>query len=244
MIATHHAASAAQIVPAAAFLTSAAPPAAGLLPEDAPARRLEAGDIVFFEDDPADEVFEVTSGVVRLCKLLPDGRRAVLGFRFAGAAFGIGAGEEYGCTAEAVTNVTLRDARRRTLDAAAERSPELRRRLSTVLWRELAAAQANLVALGRVTAGEGVAGFLVALSRRAATPDTVELPMNRLDVADHLGLTIETVSRAMTELRKKGVIALPSPYRVAVLRPAALRALAGEVDAMAEDADGRRRLAA
>lgn len=237
MIATHHAASAAKLVPAAT-------PSTGLLPEDAQTRRFEAGETVFFDDDAADEVFEVEVGVVRLCKLLPDGRRAVLGFRFAGEMFGIGAGREYGCTAEAVTDVTLRAIRRRTFEDAAERSPELRRRLSTVLWRELAAAQAGLLALGRMTAAERVAGFLVAFSRRAGTPDTVELPMNRLDVADHLGLTIETVSRAMTELRKKGVIALPSPYRVQVLNPAALRALAGETDASLDEAHGRRRFAA
>jgi CRP/FNR family transcriptional regulator, anaerobic regulatory protein len=241
MLSTHHAT---KVVPAAAFRTPAAPSSTGLLPEDAQTRRLEAGETVFFDDDAADEVFEVEVGVVRLCRLLPDGRRAVLGFRFAGETFGIGAGREYGCTAETVTPVTLRGTRRRTLEDAAERSPELRRRLSTALWRELAAAQAGLLALGRMTAAERVAGFLVALSRRAGTPDTVELPMNRLDVADHLGLTIETVSRAMTELRKKGVIALPSPYRVQVLNPAALRALAGETDANLDEADGRRRLAA
>jgi len=244
MIATQHAASGANVIPVAAFRTPAAPSSAGLLPESAQTRRMEAGDTAFFEGDRADEVFELASGVVRLCRLLPDGRRAVLGFHFAGETFGLCPGEAYGCTAEAVTAVTLRSCRRRTLEDAAERSPELRRRLSTVLWRELAAAQAGLLALGRMTAAERVAGFLVALSRRAGTPDTVELPMNRLDVADHLGLTIETVSRAMTELRKKGVIALPSPYRVQVLNPAALRALAGETDARLDEADGRRRLAA
>src|SRR4051812_38324877 len=187
MIATHHAASAANVVPAAT-------PSTGLLPEDAQTRRFEAGETVFFEDDRAGEVFEVEVGVVRLCKLLPDGRRAVLGFRFAGETFGIGAGREYGCTAETVTPVTLRATRRRTLEDAAERSPELRRRLSTVLWRELAAAQAGLLALGRMTAAERGAGFLVALSRPAGTPDPGELPMKRPDRPHHPRLTSRTLS--------------------------------------------------
>src|SRR3954464_10503919 len=125
MIATHHAA---KVVPAAT-------PSTGLLPEDAQTRRFEAGETVFFDDDAADEVFEVEVGVVRLCKLLPDGRRAGLGFRFAGETFGIGAGREYSCTAETVTPVTLRGTRRRMLEDAAERSPEL---LGQALWRRVA----------------------------------------------------------------------------------------------------------
>ena len=243
MIATHHTTrTAASVVPLAAFRTPAAPSAAGLLPADAQARRAAAGETVFLDDDPAGEVFEVAAGVVRLCRLLPDGRRAVLGFRFAGEVFGLCPGEAYGCTAEAVTDATLRCSRRRALDAAAERSPELRRRLTAELWRELGAAQAALLALGRKAACERVAGFLVALWRRAGTADGVDLPMGRLDMADHLGLTIETVSRAMTELRKKGVIALPTAYRVAVLKPAALLALAGEADG--DEARSRPRLVA
>src|SRR5689334_9389956 len=108
MIATQHAASGANVIPVASFRAPAAPRSGGLLPEDAQMRRMEAGDTVFFEGDRADGAFELASGVVRLCKLLPDGRRAVLGFRFVGETFGLCPGEAYGCTAEAVTAVTLR----------------------------------------------------------------------------------------------------------------------------------------
>src|SRR5690242_14261893 len=133
----------------------------GLLPEDAPSRRITANGTIFAEGDPASEVHEVVAGVVRLCKLLPDGRRAVLGFRFAGEVFGLSPGGEHGCTAEAVTDARLRSCRRRTIESDAERSPEMRRRLSAVLWRELGEAQANLLVLGRMTARERVASFLV-----------------------------------------------------------------------------------
>ena len=100
---------------------------------------------MFHEGDRADEAFEVASGVVRLCRLLPDGRRAVLGFRFAGETFGLCPGEVYGCTAEAVTAVNLRVARRRALESLPGRSPELRRRLSAVPWQELAARAERVV---------------------------------------------------------------------------------------------------
>ena len=185
----------------------------------------------------------MAAGVVRLCKLLPDGRRAVLGFRLAGEVFGLGPGGEHGCTAEAVTDVRLRSCRGRAVEAAAERSPEVRRRLSAVLWRELGEARASLPVLGRMTARERVAGFLLRLSRRADAADRVELPMGRLDIADHLGLTVETVSRTMTELRRAGVIALPSPNRVVCGRRRCAR-LAGEADGARDEDDARPRLAA
>jgi CRP-like cAMP-binding protein len=220
------------------------PVPSGLLPDGSPPRRVATDGTIFSEGDPVGEVYEVAAGVVRLCKLLPDGRRAVLGFRLAGEVFGLGPGGEHGCTAEAVTDVRLRSCRGRAVEAAAERSPEVRRRLSAVLWRELGEARASLLVLGRMTARERVASFLLRLSRRADAADRVELAMGRLDIADHLGLTVETVSRTVTELRHTGVIALPSPNRVLVLRPAALRALAGEADGTSEEDDARPRLAA
>ena len=142
-------------VPVPALRGASAP--IGLLPDGSPSRRVAADETILAEGDPVGEVYEVAAGVVRLCKLLPDGRRAVLGFRLAGEVFGLGSGGEHGCTAEAVTDVRLRSCRGRAVEAAAERSPEVRRRLSAVLWRELGEARASLLVLGRMTARERVA---------------------------------------------------------------------------------------
>lgn len=205
--------------------------APGVLPATTHLRRFGPEQAVFVEDETAEEVYEVAEGVVRLCKLLPDGRRAVLGFAWPGDLLGLAPGPSHGCTAEAVTVTSLRACARRSLEALADGSAELRRRLAAQLRRELEAAHGRLVQLGRMTARERMASFLVALARRqqdSMVSGRLVLPMSRTDVADHLGLTAETVSRTLTQLKRKGVIALPRPQEVVVLRPAALRALAGE----------------
>jgi CRP/FNR family transcriptional regulator len=194
-------------------------------------RRFNEDETMFLEDDPALDVYEVTEGVVRLCKLLPDGRRAIVGFLYPGELAGLSAGGQYSLTAEAVTPVTVRSCSRRTLDRAADGSPDVQRRLSAFLWRELEAAQSRLVLLGRMSAVERVASFLMTLWLREHGTNSVHLPMSRLDIADYLGLTIETVSRTLSQLRRQGVIALPTPHEVMLLRPAVLRALAGEGEA-------------
>jgi CRP/FNR family transcriptional regulator len=191
-------------------------------------RRFGEDETVFLEDDPADDVYEVTEGVVRLCKLLPDGRRAIVGFLYPGELAGLASGGRYPLTAEAVTPVAVRSCPRRALDRAANCSPDVQRHLSALLWRELEAAQARLVLLGRMSAIERVASFLVTLSRREHGANRLRLPMSRLDIADYIGLTIETVSRTLTQLKRQGIIALPNPHEVILLRPASLCALAGE----------------
>lgn len=205
------------------------------LPTDARPRRLAPGEAAFVEGDPAERVYEVVEGVVRLCRLLPDGRRAIVGFAWPGDLLGLDPGRRHRCTAEAVAASSLRSCPRTALEATAGRSAELRGRIADQVWRDLEAAQARLVQLGRMSALERVASFLLVLARRgrrAGHPAAArfDLPMGRLDLADHLGLTVETVSRAMTRLRRDGLIALPSPQAVVILRPTALAALAGRDD--------------
>jgi CRP/FNR family transcriptional regulator len=203
-------------------------PAFAVLPLAAGPKRFREDETVFLEDDPAEDVYEITEGVVRLCKLLPDGRRAIVGFLYPGELAGLSSGGRYPLTAEAVTPVAARSCARRALDRAANGSPDVQRRLSAILWRELEAAQTRLVLLGRMSAIERVASFLVTLFQRERNTSRLRLPMGRLDIADYLGLTIETVSRTLTQLKRQGIIALPCPQEVVLLRPAALRALAGE----------------
>lgn len=198
-----------------------------VLPEGAPLRRFLANEVIFLDGDAVDALLEVAQGVVRLCKLLADGRRAVLGFRYPGELLETGWARRHGTTAEAVTAVVLRTSRRPWADDTVAGAPELHRRLSALLWAELDAAQANLLLLGRMTATERVAHFLLGLARRARADEPVDLPMSRLDIADHLGLTVETVSRIISRLRRQGLIALQGTSRIRLLRPATLRALAG-----------------
>lgn len=193
-------------------------------------RRFAAGEALFLDDEPAESVYQVSEGVIRLSKMLPDGRRAILRFLYPGDLAGLSFGRHYALTAEAVTPAVVRSWRRRALDRAAEGSADLRHRLSAHLGRELEAAHARLVLLGRMSALERVADFLVWLARHQRSATRLSLPMTRLDIADYLGLTIETVSRTLSQLKRQGMIALPGPHEVVLLRPAALRALAGAGD--------------
>lgn len=173
------------------------------------------------EGEPAEHVFNVTGGSVRLHKLLADGRRAVTGFLFPGDFFGLTAGETYACSAEAMTPVRLCRFPRRKLEDLFSTLPKLERRLLAMASNELAAAHDQMVVLGRKTAAEKLASFLLLLSRRqeirSLPADPVTLPMGRSDIADYLGLTTETVSRTVTQFKTTGLISLQPQGRV-VLR--------------------------
>lgn len=210
---------------------------AGLLPEDlsrldAMAERmsLAAGDVLARQDDPAISVFNITSGAVRIYRLLADGRRQIIGFLFAGDFLGLAAGERYAVSAEAMEETTLcrfRAAEYRTL--ARERSG-LEAALLGRAMHELAAAQNQMTLLGRKTARERVASFLLEMLERDAVrlpaDMAVRLPMTRSEIADYLGLTIETVSREMTKLRTAGVLHALSLHEIRIEQHDRLRALA------------------
>jgi CRP/FNR family transcriptional regulator len=181
------------------------------------------------EGEPALHVFTVTEGVVKLFKLLSDGRRQIVGFLVAGDFFGFAPGDKYTVSAEAVSAVTLCRLPRCQLEHAFTEFPGIERQLLDAITRELAAAQDQMVLLGRKTAHERLASFLLSLSRRQGSEDGwVDLPMTRTDIADYLGLTMETVSRVFTVLKGSGCIAANGGGRVQIL----------DVGALAELADG------
>lgn len=168
----------------------------------------DAGETVVFESDAAASVFSLTTGLLRLSKLLPDGRRQIAGFLFPGDFLGITMEEEHAFTAEAVAPSTLCRFPRARFDEFVSRHPSLESRLYAVAAHELAAARQQLVLLGRKTATERVSSFLLMLAGRCAHRADLDLPMSRSDIADYLGLRIETVSREISALKAARVIRL------------------------------------
>jgi CRP/FNR family transcriptional regulator, anaerobic regulatory protein len=190
---------------------------------------LDPRQTLFAQDDRADAVYNVTEGAIRLSRLLPDGRRHVMGFALVGDFLGLALPERFTVTAEALTPAALCRFDRRAFSALVEEMPHLLRRLHERAGYELTLAQDHMMLLGRRTAEEKVAAFLLELRARYArlgiTSVTLELPMGRQDIADHLGLTIETVSRMFTRLdREKAILIVPGGVRL--LAPEHLERLA------------------
>ena len=177
---------------------------------------------IYGEGEPADFVYKVISGTVRTSKVLTDGRRQVGGFYLAGDIFGLEIGEEHGFSAEAISESTVLVIRRSALIALAARDSAVARELWTLTARELARVQEHLMLLVK-TAQQRVAGFLLEMAARRPAGDTVELPMTRQDIADYLGLTIETVSRTLTSLENEAAIELANSRRVVLRNRPALR---------------------
>ncbi|MGO1119006.1 cyclic nucleotide-binding domain-containing protein [Rhodovibrionaceae bacterium A322] len=178
------------------------------------------GDYLFDEGEDANNIFSVTAGAVKVYKLLPDGRRQITGFLFAGDFLGLAHNEVYAYTAEAITHCVLCRFPRRDLEEMLVRYPKMERRLLGMASHELAAAQEQMLLLGRKTAKEKIASFLLSLSNRALqrgqVGNPVAVPMTRMDIGDYLGLTTETVSRAFTQLRNKGFIVLHAGGKVEI----------------------------
>jgi len=193
-----------------------------LLPVN-PIQTLPAGELLFSQGGKADSVFEVLSGMVRLYKLLPDGRRQVTGFLTAGQLLGLAPEGTCIFTADTITEVSLCRYKRDAFERMIDDVPGFARRLLAVTSHELHAAQDQMVLLGRKSASEKVATFLLMLPARQ---DDIDVPMTRGDIADYLGLTVETVSRTLTRLRQDGLIALPVPARIRVIDRKGLESLA------------------
>ena len=181
------------------------------------ARSYGKDEEVYGEGDKASWYFKVVSGVVRTCKILSDGRRQIDAFHVAGDIFGIERGETYRCSAEAVGEATVIAYRRCSLEVLAASDSVLARQVVATTLLSLERAQDHMILLGRKSAAEKVATFLLAMAERVHE-DAIELPMSRSDIADYLGLTIETVSRTLTQLERDAVIALPTARRTIVLR--------------------------
>jgi CRP/FNR family transcriptional regulator, anaerobic regulatory protein len=181
------------------------------------------------EGEPADSFFNITCGTVKLYKLLPDGRRQITGFLGIGDFLGLAVSDSYVFTAEAIDAVRVCRFSRRRLNAVLDDFPALERKLLEIASHELVAAQEQMLLLGRKTALERLASFLLGRAHRAASLGArgIPLAMTRTDIADYLGLTIETVSRLMSRLRRERVIALPEAHGLTVLDRPALRRYSG-----------------
>lgn len=191
--------------------------------------RFVSGATVFVEDEIAASFYNVLEGVLRLYKLLADGRRQIVGFALPGDFLGMAATARHGYSADAIGPVTVCRFYKSSFARFIENRPHLLRRINEMTARELNQAQQHMVLLGRRTAEERVASFLIGWRDRLAAfrgPScTVPLPMSRQDIADFLGLTIETVSRTFTKFERDGVIEI-ARGRVGFLDAARAEALA------------------
>jgi len=186
--------------------------------------RFGPNEEIFGEAEPAEYVYKVTKGAVRTYKILCDGRRQIGGFYLPGDIFGLEVGKDHQFSAEAINDVTVLVVRRNVIVSLAERDCDIARELWSFTGRELNRVQEHLLLLVK-TAQQRVASFLLEMSTRLAATDAIELPMSRQDIADYLGLTIETVSRTMTQLVSEQAIGLPSSRRIVLRNSGALRQL-------------------
>jgi CRP/FNR family nitrogen fixation transcriptional regulator len=171
---------------------------------------------IYGEGEPANFIYEVVDGAVRTVKALPGGRRQIGEFYFPGHIFGLDEGDGHSFSAEAVVQSTVRVIDRWKLIRMAEHDGELARQLLLMIGDQLAQAQRHALMLIE-TAQERVSSFLLEMEKRISIGNFINLPMSRQDIADYLGVTIETVSRTFTSLQTKSTIVLPT-RRSVVLR--------------------------
>lgn len=177
---------------------------------------------VFGEDEPAEYVYRVMSGAVRTMRFSSDGRRQILGFHLPGDVFGLELSPTHTLSAEAVIPSDVVMVRRSLLDKAAAENTRAAHVVLELTASNLHSARDHAMMLGRKGAGERVAAFLLRLADRATSKLDFDLPMSRADIADYLGLTIETVSRTFSEMERQHTIALPSSRHVVMKSRAAL----------------------
>ena len=179
---------------------------------------------IYGENEPAEYLYKVVGGAVRTYKVLNDGRRQIGAFYLPGDVFGLEIGDEHTFSAEAIVESKVMVIKRSALVALAARSNEVAQQLWTMTAGELKRAQGHIMLLIK-TAQERVAGFLLEMAARSTSGNAVELPMSRQDIADYLGLTIETVSRTLTQLENSAAIAVPTSRRIVLRNHAALNRL-------------------
>ncbi len=190
-----------------------------------------AGQCFVDEGEPADAFFVVTAGTAKLFKLLPDGRRQIIRFVGPGQFLALAISDTYVFSAEAIEPVRYCRFHRTKLRALMDDSPLMEERLLEVASDELAAAQEQMLLLGRKTARERLASFLLMQSRQGLpcgrSRKRFKLPITHRDIADYIGLTMETVSRTFTRLCAEGLIDMESHSRMVIRDPSGLEALAG-----------------
>lgn len=208
-------------------------PLVSTLPQTAETR-LKTGAYLYYEGDEVEWLYQVTSGVLRLTRLLSDGRRQVIAFGYPGDIVGFPSADIHHTDCEALTDVRLQPFRRSALESG-EGDPQLHTALLQAALREISGMQDHFMMLGRKSASEKLASFLCVLAERVGIDlgayRSVTLPMSRSDIADFLGLTTETVSRTFTQLRKSKIIAIDNIYTIIIQRPTALLELSmGDCD--------------
>ena len=185
------------------------------------------GCTIYHQGDVASQWFEVVSGIVRTCRFMADGHRQLTGFYYSGDVVGVD-GPRHCESAEAVTDVVLRRAPASTLGHGPDRGP-------MAFERALESARRSIFLFGHRRAANGVAAFLITTAQRSEIEVGVQLPMTRGDIADHLNLTLHTVSRTISDFAKRGVIELNGRQGLRIRDLEGLRAIAGEAEADARD---------
>ena len=189
---------------------------------------LARGAELYSQGDAADSWFQVRSGVIRTCKLLNDGRRQIESFLTAGDFLGFEDMGSHGFAAEAITAVTVVRYSKARVEKLAEENPRFAARLLKITLKRLGEAKIHLTLLGRKNAEEKLASFLLEMMDDLGGGAEIDLPMSRSDIADYLGLTIETVSRTLSAFRQEGLVELPNAHRVIVLDRDTLETLRGD----------------
>lgn len=180
---------------------------------------------IYGEDEPAEYVYQVISGAVRSYKLLSDGRRQIGAFHLPGDVFGLEFGSVHRLAAEAIIDTTVRLVKRRSLEQAAGTDVAVARKLWTMTAHDLRHAEDHMLLLGRKTAMERVATFLLEMDRRLAVAGMMALPMCRRDIGDYLGLTLETVSRALSQLQSQGILGFSGARQIVLRNRQRLRSM-------------------
>jgi CRP-like cAMP-binding protein len=179
---------------------------------------------IYGENEPAEYLYKVVSGSVRTYKVLNDGRRQIGAFYLAGDVFGLEVGEEHTFSAEAIVDSKVLVIKRSMVVGLAARQTDVAHQLWTMTAGELLRVQDHILLLIK-TAQERVAGFLLEMAARGTAGNEIDLPMSRQDIADYLGLTIETVSRTLTQLENSATISVPTSRRIVLRNRAALNRL-------------------
>ncbi|MGE5502188.1 MAG: helix-turn-helix domain-containing protein [Ignavibacteriales bacterium] len=203
---------------------AASPVSSDLLPAIGPRTSFGRDEEIFGEGERAEYIYQVLEGVVRTCRFQGDGRRQIEEFHLAGEYFGLETGADHTSTAEAVGAATVLLIRRSTLADLASRDLTVASRLLDLTMKGLRRTQDHVIMLGRKGACERVSAFLLDFAKRTSAAGSIALPMSRQDIADYLGLTIETVSRTLSQLESDSVIGLPDRRHITVRSAARLEA--------------------
>lgn len=194
---------------------------------------LSARQTLFTEGDPANQLYSIRDGAMMIYKLTPDGRRQITGFLFQGDILGLMSEGRYICTAEAITETSLYCYPMPRIETLVQGDPAIERRLLEISRHELVEAQEQMLLLGRKTARERVASFLLKLARQARDRGgdgaEISILMSREVIGDYLGLTTETVSRTLTAFRRKGWVSFMDPHKIRLCDTMALDDVANGV---------------